>query len=1481
MPSNVLLKALGLNFSPNSLDLPEGSLLEANNVIIRRDNVVESRRGFKIYGNTLSSSSDRAKQLLTYKGRIIRHYSNLLEFDDGAGNFTAFAGNYSEVQSGLRIKGLETSGNFFFTTSDGIKKISSPTAAGLSDAVVTQAGGVKGIDFTATVNSSPGDQSSFFTQDSAVAYRVVWGIKDANENLILGAPSQRVEVYNPMLTLMLGDYSRLLESLDDINNGVCLISDGNYVNSLKLTVDAAASDLRTNLITLVSKIDNDILYANDSGIGAPLTISSAAIAGTTCTVTFSSGTATNYFVVGSKVYLSNFTPATGTLNGAQVLTNVTATTIEFTTAATGAVSVTAATINSNEYRSITQPAAPSTPTVHSELVEIQNYIQNIIVRLQSEPNAVIPTALKNTYIDTLDLTTTSTVILNIQIPEDITTDYFYQIYRSSVTLSESGTVLLSDIFPNDELQQVYEAYPTDAEIAAGDLTIEDIVPDSFRGANLYTNAASGEGILQANDVPPLAKDINKFKEYTFYANTKTKHRKLISLLGVTNMLTDYNAGNTPTVTIATSDISHTYSFIAGEYEITDLTCVADVADSLNGKYFNLNSANDNDLYYVWYKTSGGAVSDPAVSGRTGIRVDITTGSTATQVAEKTRDILAGYIQQFQTSSSTNILTITNVDLGYTTDLDVATSGFSKVVTTQGQGEKASQEISEFTCVADVAGSLAGTYFTINSAFDKNPYYVWYKVTGVGVDPAIANKTGFQVNLLTNDSASTVAQKTAAAINASLSSKFTAENLSSVLTITNYQYGPAANSTIGTSGFTLVIKEEGALNVLLSEVVSPAKAVDETARSFIRIMNKNKTEIIYGFYLSGVQEVPGKMNLEARALENVTFYLLGNNNNTGESFNPIISPVSTVTSISTGTASTMIITTSSNHNLVTGDEIIVDGSNSLPTIDGIHTVTVLNSTQIRIPVDIFIAGTKGALSKLSRTESSQNESKGNRIYYSKYQQAEAVPIVNYFDVGSEDKEILRIFPLRDSLFVYKEDGLYRVSGESAPFSKALFDSSAILVAPDSLSVANNQLYCWTTQGICTTSESGVSIISRSIDTDVLKLSSSEYTNFKTLTWGIGYESDNSYLVFTNTNPEDTIAMVAYRYSNTTNSWTTFDKTNTCGVVNNNDDKLYLGAGDVSFLEQERKSFSRYDYADREVSLDLVANKYFGTSIKLLNITNVNVGDVLLQDQTLTTYEFNLLLEKLDLDAFLADTNYASSLKTTGGDNLYTKLDSLISKVAADTGRIAQPGALASSAYTSLIPTTSTFAALKTNYNAFIALLNSDPGVGFQNYRLNDNNTIQETVILDINKITKTITVNAALEYIIGPMTVYNAIQTNYTYSPQTLGDPLGLKQMREATMMFANKAFTKAKLIFSSDLLPVEEEIEFNGDGSGIFGHQSFGSNYFGGGSNGAPFRTYIPRNKQRCRYLVIKFSHKIAREQYAVYGISLTGEIGQSTRGYR
>src|ERR1700722_11446934 len=102
MSNNITLKAIGLNTSPNSLDqqsAPPGSLLQASNIIIKRDNIVESRRGYPLYGTPFGTSSDVAKQLMNYKERIIRHYDNKLQWDTlvdnalGQSIFDTFCGN--------------------------------------------------------------------------------------------------------------------------------------------------------------------------------------------------------------------------------------------------------------------------------------------------------------------------------------------------------------------------------------------------------------------------------------------------------------------------------------------------------------------------------------------------------------------------------------------------------------------------------------------------------------------------------------------------------------------------------------------------------------------------------------------------------------------------------------------------------------------------------------------------------------------------------------------------------------------------------------------------------------------------------------------------------------------------------------------------------------------------------------------------------------------------------------------------------------------------------------------------------------------------------------------------------------------------------------------------------------------------------------------------------------------------------------------
>jgi len=103
MPS--LLKIRGLNTFSNELEIPEGSLKTADNVIIDRDDVAVPRRGFADYGTALPCSVDRVSQTLEYKDRLLRHFDCTLQFDsNGTGTFSSFSGTFSPVQPCLRIK---------------------------------------------------------------------------------------------------------------------------------------------------------------------------------------------------------------------------------------------------------------------------------------------------------------------------------------------------------------------------------------------------------------------------------------------------------------------------------------------------------------------------------------------------------------------------------------------------------------------------------------------------------------------------------------------------------------------------------------------------------------------------------------------------------------------------------------------------------------------------------------------------------------------------------------------------------------------------------------------------------------------------------------------------------------------------------------------------------------------------------------------------------------------------------------------------------------------------------------------------------------------------------------------------------------------------------------------------------------------------------------------------------------------------------
>jgi hypothetical protein len=79
------------------------------------------------------------------------------------------------------------------------------------------------------------------------------------------------------------------------------------------------------------------------------------------------------------------------------------------------------------------------------------------------------------------------------------------------------------------------------------------------------------------------------------------------------------------------------------------------------------------------------------------------------------------------------------------------------------------------------------------------------------------------------------------------------------------------------------------------------------------------------------------------------------------------------------------------------------------------------------------------------------------------------------LGAADKKLLRVVANRDSLFAFKEDGIWRVyqAGDAWGYTKI---HEAILKAPDSIAVMDNQIIAVTDIGIIAVDEGGVGVIS---------------------------------------------------------------------------------------------------------------------------------------------------------------------------------------------------------------------------------------------------------------------------------------------------------------------------------------------------------------------------------------------------------------------
>jgi len=213
-------------------------------------------------------------------------------------------------------------------------------------------------------------------------------------------------------------------------------------------------------------------------------------------------------------------------------------------------------------------------------------------------------------------------------------------------------------------------------------------------------------------------------------------------------------------------------------------------------------------------------------------------------------------------------------------------------------------------------------------------------------------------------------------------------------------------------------------------------------------------------------------------------------------------------------------------------------------------------------------------------SSEQEELVNQLSVSKLQQPEAVPLVNNFLVGTQEAAILRILPLRDSLIILKEDGVYRLNGtDPNNFIVTLLDSTVICRATESAVVLNNSVYCFSNQGVVQITDSAVRIISRPIEPYLTSFVNN--TSVEMFTAGIAYESERWYfLSIVNPNSNGTIAEIIYVFNYINESWSSITLPNNVfftGRVSSIDDADSVVPSYAKYLiAKERKNHTKIDY-----------------------------------------------------------------------------------------------------------------------------------------------------------------------------------------------------------------------------------------------------------------------------------------------------------------
>ena len=394
--------------------------------------------------------------------------------------------------------------------------------------------------------------------------------------------------------------------------------------------------------------------------------------------------------------------------------------------------------------------------------------------------------------------------------------------------------------------------------------------------------------------------------------------------------------------------------------------------------------------------------------------------------------------------------------------------------------------------------------------------------------------------------------------------------------------------ISTTGFTenyFSGATESGVQFQLFSNGTASQNVANTAQSIVRVINANSS-FARAFYISGEFDNPGQIVIEAANLgadpitATATFH--------GAYWAPALPtlkaafPVSRSANVTTATFGDV-------GELQVGQQLAVaatdpgDVTNFPTTTITIATIdTGTNEVTYADPgPNASASDTITYTTVTPEVRSDPTEAPGG-VSFSEYAEPDAVPLGNYLTVGSPNFDVLRIIPLGDTLFIFKEEGVFILTGDTPEtFSTRAYPTAARLVAPDSVVVLGNAIYALTDQGVMVFSESGASLISRPIEGTLNAFYASSAALKSTtasVAFGVAYETEREYHLFLPANASSTFATQAFVYNYATRAWTRWVKNAYAGYVLPSDGLEYLGRSDSNVLLQERKARTVADYED---------------------------------------------------------------------------------------------------------------------------------------------------------------------------------------------------------------------------------------------------------------------------------------------------------------